>query len=56
MKIKQLRNKLRMTQKEFAKDIGVSVQSVSAWETGVKGLSYRSIKFIEKKYNVQLDY
>lgn len=56
MTIRELRKKLRMTQKEFAKEIGVSIQSVSAWETELKSPSYRSIKIIEKKYNVELDY
>lgn len=56
MKIQQLRNKLRLTQKEFAKAINVSIQSVSAWETGKKSPSYRSIKVIEQKFEVKLDY
>lgn len=32
--IKKLRNKMFLTQTEFAKEIGVSIASVARWETG----------------------
>lgn len=32
--IKKLRNKLFLTQSEFAKELGVSIASVARWETG----------------------
>lgn len=33
--IKELRNKMLLTQEEFAKFLGVSIASVARWETGV---------------------
>ena len=33
--IKKLRNKMLLTQSEFAKELGVSIASVARWETGV---------------------
>lgn len=32
--IKKLRNKMLLTQSEFAKELGVSIASVARWETG----------------------
>ena len=32
--IKKLRNKMFLTQTEFAKELGVSIASVARWETG----------------------
>ena len=32
--IKKLRNKMFLTQSEFAKELGVSIASVARWETG----------------------
>ena len=32
--IKKLRNKMFLTQSEFAKELGVSISSVARWETG----------------------
>lgn len=32
--VKKLRNKMFLTQSEFAKEIGVSIASVARWETG----------------------
>ena len=32
--IKRLRNKMFLTQSEFAKELGVSIASVARWETG----------------------
>ena len=32
--IKKLRNKMFLTQSEFAKELGVSIASIARWETG----------------------
>ena len=32
--VKKLRNKMLLTQSEFAKELGVSIASVARWETG----------------------
>lgn len=55
-KVKELRNKLRMTQREFAQEVGVTIQSVQNWENESKRPSYRSIKIMEKRFEVKLDY
>jgi len=45
--IKKLRNKMFLTQTEFAKEIGVSIASVARWETGENEPTMR----IKKKLN-----
>lgn len=54
--ILELRQMLRMTQKEFSKEIGVSCQTISAWETGIKVPSISNARKIEKKYDIKLVY
>lgn len=46
MNIKSIRQKTGVTQKEFAKEIGVSEQSVVLWETGKRTPRPSSIKRI----------
>ena len=51
--VKKLRNKMFLTQSEFAKELGVSIASVARWETGEneptmkvkKKLNYLFIKY-----------
>ena len=45
--IKKLRNKMFLTQSEFAKELGVSISSVARWETGEN----ESTMKIKKKLN-----
>ena len=44
--IKKIREALFMTQEEFANLIGVSRQTISFWEEGVRGISLRNSKKI----------
>ena len=54
MTIKQLRRKLRLTQSEFADKVGVTRQTVNGWETGYKNPSFRSLRIIEKMFEVKI--
>lgn len=45
--IKKLRNKMFLTQSEFAKELGVSISSVARWKTGEN----ESTMKIKKKLN-----
>ena len=56
MTIKELRNKFRLTQRELSEIVGVSIQSVSAWESGRKNPAYHNIKIMEKHFGVKLGY
>ena len=46
--IKKLRNKMFLTQSEFAKELGVSIASVARWETGENEPTMK----VKKKLNV----
>ncbi len=51
-RIKELRNKLNMTQEEFGKRIGLSKSGISNIEKGVRGISERHIMLICSTFNV----
>lgn len=56
MNTKKIRLTLGYTQEEFAKELGVTLQCVSNWETGRRNPSPSSIKRILafcKKYEVR---
>lgn len=49
--VKQLREGLGMTQKVFAKKVGVSIQSLSSWENGKTNICQQisnHLKLIQK--------
>ena len=46
--VKKLRNKMFLTQSEFAKELGVSIASVARWETGENEPTMK----VKKKLNV----
>ena len=50
--ILELRAKNRMSQKEFGQTIGVSSQTVSAWEKNIFSISTKNLIEICKLYNV----
>jgi DNA-binding XRE family transcriptional regulator len=54
--IKELRLSNRMTQKEFAEKVGVSCQTISAWENETKLPSISNCRKIEKMFGVKLAY
>lgn len=56
--IKKLRNKMFLTQSEFAKELGVSIASVARWETGESEPTMkvkRKLAPLFKKYGIEVD-
>lgn len=56
--IKKLRNKMLLTQSEFAKELGVSIASVARWETGENEPTMkvkRKLKILFEKYNIEVE-
>lgn len=56
--IKKLRNKMLLTQSEFAKELGVSIASVARWETGENEPTMkvkRKLKILFEKYNIEME-
>lgn len=56
--IKKLRNKMLLTQSEFAKELGVSIASVARWETGENEPTMkvkRKLKILSEKYNIEVE-
>lgn len=55
-RIKELRNKRNMTQKEFAKAFDISIGAIAMWETGKRQPNYEMLKRIASYFNVSVDY
>ncbi len=56
--VKQLRNKMFLTQSEFAKELGVSIASVARWETGENDPTMkvkRKLNDLFIKYSVEME-
>lgn len=51
--IKELRARHNMTQEEFAKSVGTTAQTVSAWEKNVLSISPKNMVIICNKYHIQ---
>lgn len=49
--IKKLRNKMLLTQSEFAKELGVSIASVAIWETGENEPTMKIKRKLEKYFD-----
>lgn len=54
--LKQLREKFKLTQKEFGEKIGISAPTVVAYEQGKKKPSYETLILIANTFNVSLDW
>lgn len=54
-KFKEYREKAGLTQKEAASVFGVSIQSISNWETGTRRPSLEQLCAIADRYNVSTD-
>lgn len=50
--IKELRARHNLTQKEFAKSVGTSAQTVSAWEKNQLSISPKNMVVICNKYHI----
>lgn len=55
-RIKQLRLKMNMTQKEFANSIGTTSVTISAYENNTKKPSLDIIKEIAEKFDISMDW
>lgn len=56
--IKQIRYKCLLSQKAFAKTLGVSFTTVNRWETGKSKPSFKALRIIDeycKKNNIDFD-
>jgi transcriptional regulator with XRE-family HTH domain len=53
--IRQYRKMLNLTQEEFAAEIGVEPQHISAVERGVKGISIDKLMEIRQKFHISMD-
>ena len=54
--MRELLKHLRKTQKEFAQENSVVIQTVSKWVTGKSDPSVRHTRLLEEKYGVKLAY
>lgn len=54
-KIKELRKEHNLTQKDFAKQFGVTYQAVSKWENGINVPDISILREICKKYNLDIN-
>lgn len=55
-RLKQLRNSLNITQKEFAKKIGVTAAALSAYENNQKNPSLAVAKRIAENFHISIDW
>lgn len=55
-KLKARRKKLKLTQREIANKLGISFQSYSAWERGIKKPSKERVKELEEILKVSTGY
>lgn len=51
--ILELRAKYKMSQEEFAESVGVSKQTISAWEKNIKTISIPNLIKVCEKYNIK---
>lgn len=56
MRLKELRKKAGLTQRQFAKAIGAAQNTVSQWETGAHGIDNGTLKEIASFFGVSTDY
>lgn len=56
LKIKELRENLKLTQSEFADNLGVTQAALSAYEKGTRNPTFETIMLVSKKFNVSLDW
>lgn len=55
-KLKMLRKKRGLTQKEIAEQIGIKQNSCSDWETGKNEPNYENLSMLACIFNVSIDY
>ena len=55
MDLKELRTGLRLTQEEFAYEVGLSLSLINKVEQGKRSLSLKTARIIEQKFGITLD-
>lgn len=55
-RLKEIRNKLNLTQVAFAEGIGITASALSAYENNLKNPSLGVVKKIAEKYNISIDW
>lgn len=55
-RLKELRTSLKLTQREFAKQVGCTAATLSSYENGSKSPSLEIVKNIAEVYSVSLDW
>ncbi len=55
-KIKELRKKNKMSQKELGKHLGITDRAVSKWESGLSKPSGQNLIFLSKLFNAPVEY
>ena len=56
IRLKELREEKKLTQKEFGVQIGYSQRAISNWETGITEPNIENLKQIAAFFNVSVDY
>ncbi len=56
LKLKELRNKLNLSQEELCKECNISQATYSTYETGKYLINTITIYSICKRYNISMDY
>lgn len=55
-RIKELRNKNNLTQKDIADKLGITPTGISYWESGTAVPNYETLKKVALLFNVSIDY
>ena len=55
-RIKKMREEKELTQNEIAKILGVTQQTYSIWENGIKFIPLKHLNTLANYYNVDMDY
>lgn len=56
LKIKELRESLKLTQSEFADNLGVTQAALSAYEKGTRNPTFETIMLVSKIFDVSIDW
>lgn len=53
--LKELRMRKKMTQKEVADELGISVQTYSSWEKDITNVAVKRVEALAKYYGCSID-
>lgn len=52
--LRELRARRRLTQKQVAKDLGISIQTYNSWEKDISGVAVSKVQAVANYYGVPL--